>query len=118
MKGRGFRKRRHSLNRIMADGLVDVVSFRMGTFDPPGTVEIPSAPHLYSKCTVNLGVYVPAMRRTSAPASHWVNDYSCQRRQRIGHLLPEQSDVWWDVRHPDAQNDVIREELPWTFVRS
>ena len=75
MKANGFRKRRHSFNRGARDGIVHHLSFQMGAFDPPGTVEIPGLrPNLYGKFTVNLGVFVPAMSRMGAPRSDWIND--------------------------------------------
>jgi len=118
MKANGFRKRRHSFNRGAGDGIVHHLSFQMGAFDPPGTVEIPGLrPNLYGKFTVNLGVFVPAMSRMGAPRSDWINDYNCQLRKRLGELLPEQADVWWSLEHADAGEDVRREvsdqALPW-----
>jgi hypothetical protein len=118
MKARAFRKRRHSFNRAASDGIVHVLSFQMGAFDPPGTVEIPGLrPNLYGKFTVNLGVYAPAMQRSGASPSGWVNEYNCQLRMRLGQLLPEHFDVWWNLGHIDAAEDVARaideHGLPW-----
>jgi hypothetical protein len=57
----------------------------MGAFDPPGTVEIPGLrPNLYGKFTINLGVYVPSMRRTQVAKDDWINDYNCNLRYRLG----------------------------------
>jgi hypothetical protein len=118
MKAHGFRKRRHSFNRSAEDGIVHHLSFQMGAFDPPGTVEIPGLrPNLYGKFTVNLGVFVPAMSRIGTPKSDWINDYNCQLRKRLGELLTEQADVWWSLEHPASAEDVHREvgdhAIPW-----
>jgi Domain of unknown function (DUF4304) len=117
-RGHGFRKRRHSFNRAALDGIVHHLSFQMGAFDPPGTVEIPGLrPNLYGKFTVNLGIYVTAMARMGTPKSDWINDYNCQLRKRLGELLPEQADVWWSLEHPaaaeDVQREVIAHAIPW-----
>jgi len=116
MKSSGFRKRRHSFNRPATDGIVHVLSFQMGAFDPPGAIEIPGAqPNLYGKFTVNLGVYVPAMGRMGAPKSDWINDYNCALRKRLGELLPEQADIWWSLEHPAAavEREITIHAIPW-----
>lgn len=119
MKTVGYRKRHHTFNRsVGANGFVHVLSFQMGSFDPPGTVEIPGLrPNLYGRFTVNLGVFVPAIHRAGLTPRDWYSDYHCQLRKRIGELLPEQSDVWWRLNYPDAKADVIaaieQHGLPW-----
>jgi hypothetical protein len=118
MKADGFRKQRHSFNRAVDDGIVHHLSFQMGAFDPPGTVEIPGLrPNLYGKFTINLGVYVPHMRRQQAAKQGWVNDYNCNLRYRLGELMPEKADLWWNLDHSDAGPDAARAiadyALPW-----
>lgn len=119
MKAEGFRKRRHTFNRrVGEDGFVQVLNFQMGAFNPPGTVEVPGLrPNLYGRFTVNLGVFVPAIHRGDLTERDWYSDYHCQLRKRIGELLPERSDVWWRLDHPDAEVDVAAaihdEGLPW-----
>jgi hypothetical protein len=67
LKGNGFRKRGNAFNRRPEPGLVQVVSFQMGAFDPPGpgseanlaarrALGVPG--DLYGRFTINLGVYV------------------------------------------------------------
>lgn len=119
MKAAGYRKRRHTFNRACGDdGFTQVLTFQMGAFDPPGTVEIPGLrPNLYGRFTVNLGVFVPALTRSGLGPRPWYSEYHCQLRARIGQLLPEHSDVWWRLDHSDAEADVleaVREyALPW-----
>src|SRR5436190_639656 len=66
----GFRKRRHTFNRMPEPGLVHVLNFQMGAFNPPGpaseahvaaleSLDIPG--DLYGRFTINLGVYVAGM---------------------------------------------------------
>ena len=41
LKDLRYRKRRNTFNRVMhPDGLIHVINFQMGPFDPPGTAEI------------------------------------------------------------------------------
>jgi Domain of unknown function (DUF4304) len=56
--------------------------------------------------TVNVGISADALREVAAVAvgsssSDVPPPEKCHWRQRLGHLLPAQSDVWWSVR--DAQ---------------
>lgn len=41
LKDEGYRVRGRTFNRTSLDGLVQVVNFQMGSFDPPGTTCIP-----------------------------------------------------------------------------
>jgi hypothetical protein len=100
LKEAGFRKRRHSFNRHAVDGLTGVVHFQMGAYEPPGTVEIPPfRRNLYGRFTINLGIFSPDMPTYGPPGKkyEWINEYDCQLRKRIGHLLPDPRDVWWPL---------------------
>ena len=128
LKNAGFRKRRHSFNRGAEPGLVHVVRFQMGPFEPPGPgsrqnqairEELGMAGSLYGKFTVNLGVYVPEMRTDFPAGRAWCREYHCEVRQRLGRLVPpDHADVWWSLDDVDAATaDVehcLREYgLPW-----
>src|SRR5664279_2458843 len=118
MKSAGFRKRRHAFNREASEGLIRHLSFQMGAFDPPSTVEIPGLrPNLYGKFTINLGIYVPAMRRMQQGKDGRVNDFNCNLRNRLGEPLPEGTDVWWNLEHPNAAKDatdaIADFAVPW-----
>jgi len=116
----GFRKRRHSFNRGTAHGMVQVVSFQMGPYDPPGTEEIPGLrPNLYGLFAVNLGVYVPQMGDEPKRERNWVNEYDCHLRKRLGELVPPgHHDLWWsldepEVAAPDVKAALAEHGLPW-----
>jgi len=106
----GFRKRSHTFNRTVAPGLVHVVNFQMGPFDPPGTVEIPGLrPNLYGQFAVNLGVFIEEAWRlgigafdTDGPprTKNWVNEYDCQLRRRVDNLAEDSSTGWWPLDDP------------------
>lgn len=121
LKGVGFRKRSHTFNRTAEDGLVQVINFQMGPFDPPGTVEIPGLrPNLYGQFAVNLGVFVEDAWRlelgrfgpTGPPAvKSWVNEYECQLRRRLDNLDDAaRTDRWRPVDEP-AVAAVVRGRL-------
>jgi hypothetical protein len=105
LKERQFRKRGNAFNRTAKpDGLVHVINFQMGAFDPPGTVETPGLrPNLYGRFTINLGVWLPGVMEPGdlAPrARPFVNEYNCHLRERIGFLLPQHQDTWWPLSTP------------------
>lgn len=99
LKSAGFRKRRHTFNRTVDDGLIHVVNFQMGPYEFPGRPDVLAGVrlNLHGLFTLNLGVFVPEMDRGGPPQSSWINDYDCQLRKRIGELMPEQADVWWPL---------------------
>ena len=57
---RGYRAKARTLSRTTPEGLIHVINFQMGRFDPPGTNYIPwLREKLYGRFTVNIGVHVP-----------------------------------------------------------
>jgi hypothetical protein len=119
LKAVGFKKRRHTFNRAVEDGLIHLVNFQMGPYDPSGRPEVLAGIrlNLHGLFTVNLGVFVPEMDRGGPPLSSWINDYNCQLRKRIGELMPEQNDVWWPLDFEPSQQQAIHAlqdfGLPW-----
>jgi hypothetical protein len=128
LRAAGFRKRRHNFNRMTEPGLVQVVNFWMGPFDPPGPGAeknralkkgLGMRTDYYGTFTIRLGVYVPEMVliERNRPGA-WVNDYNCQLHKAIGELLPDRKDVWWSLDRADVAADVALDALqeaglPW-----
>ena len=109
LKRWGFKTRGRAFNRVTRDGLTQVISLQMGTFDPPGTTYIPGLrENLSGKFTVNLGVYVPEVARhhVGVEAKSFVQEYDCCVRSRIGALGPEGLDLWWNL---DAETSLSAE---------
>jgi hypothetical protein len=107
MRGRTF-------NRLTADGLVQVVSFQMGSFDPPGTTYFPGLRNnLYGRFTVNLGVYVPEVGKCfgGRESLSFVREYHCCVRARLGEVGPEQKGFWWLIQSDDQVIKEMRERL-------
>ena len=106
LKAAGFGKRRHTFNRPLEPGLVHVVNFQMGPFDPPGTEEFPPIRrNRYGHFTVNLGVFIKEVAETlhQVPASSFVPEYACEIRARLGSLMPDHDDLWWSLDDDPAQ---------------
>lgn len=51
------------------------------------------------KFTLNLGVYFPEVERVAGfdGALQWPAESQCSLRVRIGQLLPERNDIWWEL---------------------
>ncbi|MGZ4362931.1 MAG: DUF4304 domain-containing protein [Gaiellaceae bacterium] len=128
LKRAGFRKRRRTFNRDSEPGLVQVVNFQMGAFNPPGPgseanlaarEELGLPGNLYGSFTINLGVYVGEMAFSdSEKCEGWISEYHCQLRQRLGQLLDPPADTWWSLDDPHAAHEAVDEALdtaglPW-----
>jgi len=98
LKEAGFRGSGRTFNRGTPDGLTQVVRFQMGSFDPPGTTDIPGLrENRYGWFTVNLGVYVPevAKHHGGGEAGKVAQDSHCCVRSHLGEVCPERADLWW-----------------------
>jgi hypothetical protein len=112
LKAVGFRKRAHTFNRTVEPGLVQVVTYQMGPYDPPGLVEIPGMrENLYGLFSVHLGVFIDEAWRLDVgrfgpegpPAvKDWVNDYDCQLRRLIDNPAGESMNHMWPLDDPSV----------------
>src|SRR3569623_3496837 len=86
----GFRKMGTLFTRDFADG-VHLVTVQAGVGSTADSV----------RTTVNLGVWVPALAPDEKPdiwSAHW--------QVRLGFLMPEKRDVWWDAASDDEARAV------------
>jgi len=98
----GFRKHGRTYNRETLEGLAHVISFQMGSFDPPGTTYIPGLrENLYGRFAVNIGIYVPevAQHHGGGKPKKVIHEYNCCIRSRLGH---SDKIVWWTVSRSEA----------------
>jgi hypothetical protein len=105
----GFRMRSRTCNRATFDGLIHVINFQMGRFDPPGTSYVPwFRKNRYGKFTLNVGVYVSEVASTFGIRAHpFAQEVDCCIRARLGALGPERADRWWDLpARPKATADL------------
>lgn len=112
LRSAGFRKRAHTFNRTVEPGLVQVIKYQMGSYDPPGLVEIPGVrENLYGLFSVHLGVFVEEAWRLDvgrfgpggAPAGKkWVNDYDCQLRRVVDNPAGASMNLMWALDDPGA----------------
>ncbi len=113
LKELGFRARARAFNRTTSDGIIQVVEFQLGRFDPPGTHYVGFKQNWYGKFTVNVGVYIPevdTLKPSLKSSLPFVHEYDCFIRRRLGALGPEHRDIWWNL-------DSVHEQAAEVFQR-
>ena len=121
LKAAGFRKRRHSFNRVTRSGMVHVVHFWMAPKEPPAWTEVPGLrERLYGSFRVDLGVWVPEITRGKQPrqVGAWVNEYDCALRVGLTQVMNgEFGSTWWSLDDPSsatiAHKGLLESGLPW-----
>ena len=103
LKARGFRKRRHSFNRSVEDGVVQVINFQAGPSLPPGAQPIPGFRHdLHGLFTLNLGVAIREAweqdMRFERTFPTFLNEAECQIRPLWGRT----EQTWWRLSQDDT----------------
>jgi hypothetical protein len=103
---RGFRKGGRSFRRSTEPGVVQLINLQAGMFElsPPVLTA-----NLYGKFTVNVGVAISEVFEIQygKPFKPTVQEHECAINARLGELLPERRDVWWDLDDPKAAADEV-----------
>lgn len=127
LKAADFRKRAHTFNRTLEPGMVQVVTFQMGRYGPPGVVQVPGLREsLYGLFSVHLGVFIEEAWRLDVGRfgaggppgdKHWVNDYDCQLRRTVDNPAGQSMHHLWPLEAPDVGPTVVgllaSDALPW-----
>jgi Domain of unknown function (DUF4304) len=119
LKDAGFKKRRHTFNRSIEPGVVQVIGFQMGSKLPPGAEPIPPIRlDLHGQFTVNLGVAIKEAWELSRPKLKFpvfLNDYDCEIRERLGQLIGRRTDTWWPL---NGALDLVADEVGAAIVEN
>ena len=121
LKAAGFRKRRHSFNRLIDSGMVHVVNFWMAPKEPPAWTEVPGLrERLYGSFRVDLGVWVPEITRGKQPKppGAWVNEYDSDLRVGLSQAMTgEFGSTWWSLEDLSsaaiAREGLLAYGVPW-----
>lgn len=109
-KNFGFRKKGRTYNRRFSEGLFHVVNFQMGRYPVQQSQQAGVDKSLYGSFTVNLGICLPYVLEIEYPdkPKKFYHEYDCQIRTRLGSLLGEGSDLWWDLNQtPGDLSDTV-----------
>jgi len=112
LKKLGFKKSARTYNHSIEKGIIRVIHFQMGAFDPPNidATPVPQAlkPDLYGKFAVNIGVYVAEIAQAAFPHKErkFVSESSCALRMRLGRT--KNKEFWWNLSAPI---DVVAENV-------
>ncbi len=101
LKWQGFKKRRNAFNRKLDGGIVQIISFQAGSYEP-FAIDVPNMNYfpnsLYGKFTINLGIYIDDLQifMHGKKPKDFVNEYDCQLRTRASHLVTS-TDEWISI---------------------
>ena len=99
LKPLGFKKRGRTFNRQTENGVWQVINFQSGQFPVGENYVIPGfRESFYGKFTVNMGVIIKELYeiRIKGKEKAFYQDYDCQIRTRLSHLITE-NDFWWNI---------------------
>ena len=102
LRGKGFTRHGRTFYKWVGDNC-EVVNFQ-------GSVSSDRLHHLF---TINVSVFYSKLYRSRTGTDsipEFPTEPECQWRQRIGNLLPEHRDKWWEVALNDT-TDVLGAEL-------
>src|ERR1700722_931882 len=114
LKARGFRSKGRSFNLTTEEGLTYVIGIQMGASDPPGVLPIPGLrSNMHGLFTINLGIYVPEVSQfhMGGKEIHWIQNYDCCIRARLGALIGQGKEIWWHARADDKVTSDIERSL-------
>lgn len=96
-----YRKSKRIFNRIQPDGIVHVINFQMG----------PNWSTLQGKFTIEIGVFVPEVYEViwEKSAPKYAASPDCEERTRLGSLVKNEEDLWWDLSEDERiiQNQIL-----------
>ena len=116
LRARGFTKSARTF-RLRGEECTQVVNMQAST----------SNMGVGGRFTVNLGVFFPAVAEVLPwPAPKALKEHNCQLRERLGLLLPDPRDRWWQVSldapvapiAEEVREAVVTYGLPWLEARS
>lgn len=109
LQERGFRKRASLFWRDNGD-VIDVITIQKSQWNDSTS----------ARFTINLGLYWKQVQALVDRAVPLPREYDCTVQTRIGGLLPERTDLWWEVA--DSEVSVVARDvtekleqygLPW-----
>ena len=108
LKINGFKKSGRTFNRISSDGIIEVINFQSGRHEFGN--EIPGLrENLYGNFTINIGICIPEYyEHRFDKTKKFYQEYDCSIRTRIGSLIKDGEDVWWELRQSYLEEQIDR----------
>jgi hypothetical protein len=104
LKADGFKKKGRTHNKILENGIIQVVNFQMAKYEFDSVVEIPGIrTNLYGNFAVNIGVFVPELYQSTfnQEPKVFIQEYDCEIRERINEK--ESGKEYWFSLGTDYQ---------------
>jgi len=99
LKADGFKKKGRTHNKVLDNGIVQVINFQMGQFQFDNVIEIPGLrKNLYGQFTINIGVFVPELyEKIFAPKpKSFIQEFDCEIRTRLSQKIFGE-DKWFPI---------------------
>jgi len=99
LKADGFKKKGRTHNKVLDNGIVQVINFQMGQFQFDNVIEIPGLrENLYGQFTINIGVFVPELYEKifDPKPKSFIQEYDCEIRTRLSQKIFGE-DKWFPI---------------------
>ncbi|MBB6682440.1 DUF4304 domain-containing protein [Aequorivita sp. 609] len=99
LKADGFKKKGRTHNKVLDNGIVQVINFQMGQFQFDNVIEIPGLrENLYGQFTINLGVFVPELYEKifNPKPKSFIQEFDCEIRTRLSQKIFGE-DKWFPI---------------------
>ncbi|GAK77959.1 hypothetical protein JCM19296_3568 [Nonlabens ulvanivorans] len=99
LKADGFKKKGRTHNKVLDNGIVQVINFQMGQFQFDNVIEIPGLrENLYGQFTINIGVFVPELYEKifDPKPKNFIQEYDCEIRTRLSQKIFGE-DKWFPI---------------------
>ena len=90
LKANGFKKKGRTHNKVLDNGIVQVINFQMGQSQFDNVVEIPGfRDNLNRQFTLNMGVFVPELYQTifDPKPKLFIQEFDCEIRTRLSQKI-------------------------------
>jgi hypothetical protein len=99
LKADGFKKKGRTHNKVLDNGIVQVINFQMGQFQFDNVIEIPGLrENLYGQFTINIGVFVPELYEKifDPKPKSFIQEFDCEIRTRLSQKIFGE-DKWFPI---------------------
>ncbi|GGG47399.1 DUF4304 domain-containing protein [Bizionia arctica] len=100
LKVDGFKKKGRTHNKVLDNGIIQVVNFQMANYEFENTVEIPGLRNnLYKNFTINIGVFIPELyeKTFNQKPKVFIQEYDCEIRTRINDKV-DGKEIWFSLQ--------------------
>ncbi len=90
LKALGFKKKGRTHNKVLDNGIIQVINFQMGQFQFDNVIEIADLrENLYGQFTINMGVFIPELyiKTFDSEPKSFIREIDCEIRTRLSQQM-------------------------------